>query len=270
MEAEDLAKQIEEGVLLPDGTPALVKRKRPTTSIGRAIAAEEKAQMLKAAEAAAAGGGTEGAASMGKRKSPGPGEEGGEGSGAPKAKAAKEKKEKPPKEPKPEKPEKPEKGKKGKKGGGAVAALFEAGMVVEVTLRLGESFATWYEAQLVEQGKGTKWKVQLVRRSEDDPNEYEPLRLQGRHEFESAPTTNLRPLPPTEHEWQPSIGNECELIFEDGWWKVRVQAEAEGGEWTVMYTPAQAVHTVPRDRLRPIHTWDINGQKYEPLKVVRR
>ena len=272
-EAEEVARQIEEGVLLPDGTPAVVKRKRPTTSIGRAIAAEEKAQMLKAAAAAAAeaGGSSETTGAGSKRKSPGPGEEG-DGAGAKAAKAAKEKKEKTPKEPKEPKPEKPKKPKKIAPGTG-----FEPGMLVEVSLRLGEAFANWYEAKLVEPGQGTKWRLQLVRqRDEEDEEEpadgsdYAPLRLQGRKEFETATAVNIRPPPPQEPEWQPSVGNECELFFEDGWWKVDVQEDAGNGEWTVMYAPAQAVHTVPRDLLRPIATWVVDTQSYEPLKIQRR
>ena len=46
--------------------------------------------------------------------------------------------------------------------------------------------------------------------------------------------------------------------------------EDGAGGWTVMYAPAQAVHTVPRDRLRPIWTWDPATLQYAPIKTARR
>ena len=151
-------------------------------------------------------------------------------------------------------------------GGGG--GLYEPGAIVEVCLRLGEAFANWYEGRLVEQSKSTKWKIQLCRKGDD--GEYEPLWLQGRGEYESATPQNLRPLPQPEPDWSPTVGEFCELLFEDGWWKVRVQEAAAAGEWTVIYAPAQAVHTVGRERLRPIYTWDSNKNEYAPLKAVGR
>ena len=100
----------------------------------------------------------------------------------------------------------------------------------------------------------------------------EPLLLQGRSVHEWAQIPQLRPIPPPEPEWSPALGEFCELFFEDGWWKVRVSAHNEDGlgGWTVLYAPAQAVHTVPRERLRPVFTWDVEEQKFAPIKMSGR
>ena len=263
-EAHELERQIDEGVLLPDGTPALVKRKRPTTSIGRAIAAEEKEQKIaKMVE-------------MGidpvvyKKKSPA------EGGTVEDKEAAKQAKREAKAAAKAEKEAAKEAEKAAKaaakkaKKSGIPLSPFEVGAVVEVSLRLGEAFANWYEAQLVEIGKANKWKLALVRHTDDDDGEYETLHLQGRPEFESAPVAQLRPIPPEESEWFPVVGENCELFFEDGWWKVRVQESAGNGEWTVLYQPAQATHTVPRKRLRPSFTYDGEAHKFAPIKISGR
>ena len=44
----------------------------------------------------------------------------------------------------------------------------------------------------------------------------------------------------------------------------------QGGEYTVLYVPANAVHTVPRARLRPIFTWDYEGHKFAAIKSSAR
>ena len=158
-------------------------------------------------------------------------------------------------------------GKASKKGGGtAVPPLFEAGALVEVGLRLGDAFANWYHARLLELIKA-RWRVALQRRGED--GNWEPLLLEGRTATEMAKLDMIRPLPPALHEWTPVVGEHCELLFEDGWWKVRVQDDA-GGDFTVVYAPANAVHTVGRERLRPIFTWDMKTQEYTPIKIGGR
>jgi hypothetical protein len=151
-----------------------------------------------------------------------------------------------------------------------VPTFLEPSALVEVGLRLGESFADWYEATLVEPGKGSKWKLALRRIGEDGAPE--PLRLQGRPAQELAQVQQLRPLPPPEPDWSPTVGEFCELFFEDGWWKVKVRAHNEDGAggWTVVYAPAQAVHTVPRERLRPIFTWDVEAMQFAPIKPSAR
>ena len=268
-EAHEIERQIEEGVLLPDGTPALVKRKRPTTSIGRAIAAEEKEQKIAKLVEMGVEPGTY------KKKSPGAGGSG-SGDGVEDKEAAKQAKRDAKAAAKAEKEAAKEAEKAAKaaakkaKKSGVPLSPFEAGAVVEVSLRLGEAFANWYEAQLVEIGKANKWKLQLVRHTEDDDGEYETLHLQGRPEFESAPVAQLRPIPPEESEWFPVVGENCELFFEDGWWKVRVLESAGNGEWTVLYQPAQATHIVPRKRLRPTFTYDGEAHKFAPIKISGR
>ena len=242
--AADIEKQIEEGILMPDGTPAAAKRKRPTTSIGRALEAEEKHQKVKVpAEPGAAGA---------KRKSP-------DGGGSDEKKSADDKK-----------ADKPKKAKKAP-GGAANNGPFEAGEIVEVSLKLGEAFASWYECRLVETAaKGAKWKVQLVRHPEEEEgDDYQPLLLQGVKEFENATMQMLRPLPPPAPDWRPTVGEMCEFFFEDGWWKVKVESGV-AGEWTVLYPPAQAVHTVPLDHLRPQMNYDMEAQRFDALKPVAK
>ena len=148
-----------------------------------------------------------------------------------------------------------------KKSANANANAFEAGAVVEVSLRLGEAYANWYEARLLELVKG-RWKLALQRR--DSEGGWVPLLLEGRPAIEWAKLDMLRPLPPNVG-WAPSIEEICELRFDDGWWKVRVQGTADSS-YTVLYAPANAVHTVTRDRLRPTFTWDAEGQKFQPIK----
>jgi hypothetical protein len=166
-------------------------------------------------------------------------------------------------------PEKASKKKPGRKPGGAsTSSLFDAGALVEVSLRLGEAYANWYHAKLVELVKN-RWRVALQRRG--DTGTWEPMLLMGRPATEWAKMDMMRPppVPPTETEWSPSAGDHCELFFEDGWWKVRVQ-EVSGGNYTVHYAPANAVHTVQRPRLRPIFTWDMEEQKFAPIRGARR
>ena len=248
--AIEVERQLEEGLILPDGTPAPQKRKRPGP--GRPPTSDKTPDGEGGDEGGEGGekppkakkskGGDEGAASTGKSEGKGSKGGGGEGGNA----------------------------KKGKKSAVAAPTFLEANAVVEVSLRLGEAFASWYEAVLLEPGKSGKWKVQL-RRAADDGSP-EPLRLQGRPVQESAPVPQLRPLPPEVPDWLPTVDEFCEFFFEDGWWKVRVQAHNEDGQggWTVVYAPAQAVHTVPRARLRPISTWDAETQAYAPIKVSGR
>lgn len=92
-------------------------------------------------------------------------------------------------------------------------SLYEPGAVVEVSLRLGEAFANWYEAVLGELVKN-RWKVTLQRR--DESGAAEPLRLEGRPATEWAKLDMIRPLPPSDVEWSPSVDDICELFFSDG------------------------------------------------------
>ena len=255
-DVEETRRQLAEGLIQRDGSQPPPKRKRQSGT--RAPGSRRST-----------GGGEkpsgDGAAKRG-RPSEGGGKEGGGKEGDKPAKKAKaegkesgsaEKKPKAEKEPKPKKAV----GKKNEK-----EAFYEAGAIVEVGLRLGEAYANWYEAQLLELIKG-RWKVALQRRSDDGV--FEALLLQGRPAAEWAKLDMIRPLPPPEMEWMPAIGDQCELLFDDGWWKVKVQ-EAGGGEYTVHYAPANAVHTVPRARLRPIFTWDAEAHKFSAIKPARR
>ena len=262
----EIDRQLEEGLINEDGTPAPNKRKRPgpgrppnsdkTPGSGGGGEGEGDADgSEKKPKAKKAKGDDEGAGSTSKGEGKASGKKAAKeaaaaaaASGGDGAKAKKS---------------------ASKKGGASQAAFFEANAVVEVSLRLGEAFANWYEAVLLEAGKAGKWKVQL-RRAGDDGNP-EPLRLQGRPPLETATVPQLRPLPPEKLDWLPTVGEFCELFFDDGWWKVTVNAHNEDGMggWTVVYAPAQAVHTVPRGRLRPIFTWEAESQQYAPIKAGR-
>lgn len=211
------------------------------------------------------------------------------------------------------------------KKGASAMPLFEPGAIVEVSLRLGEAYANWYEARLLELAKGGRWKLALQRRAAN--NELEPLLLEGRPATEWAKPDMLRPLP-GEVDWRPSVSELCgaparrefacefttpswntslplcvpprhcrrlaaacgcprlsgapccrlcrpapgatlaELLFDDGWWKVKVQ-EVSNGVFTVHYAPANAIHTVPRERLRPMFTFEPDSGKFAPIKSRR-
>jgi hypothetical protein len=241
---KEAEQQLEEGVILPDGNVAPIKKERKRKS--------------EAGEGPSAGT---------KRKSP-------SGDGEAPVEAPVEVKRGPGRPPKKEVERlkrEAEKAKKAEKRKSGVIGPFHAGTVVEVSLRLGEAFANWYEGRLIDQSKSGKWKLSLCRRGLDDS-----LVLQGRGEFESATVPQLRPIPPNEPLWEPSVGEFCELLYEDGWWKVRVQeahpppASGEAPTWTVNYMPAQAVHTVGRERLRPVFTWDLERLGFAPIKVSAR
>ena len=145
VEALEVERQLEEGLILPDGTPAPVKRKR--SGPGRPPNSEKLPASGGIADGADGGEGDT-LKKVGKAKKPrlSGGEE--ENGGVPAGRKEKEVKTK----------------KAAKKGGAAATpSFFEVYAAVEVSLRLGDSFANWYEAVLLEQGKGSKWKVALRR-----------------------------------------------------------------------------------------------------------
>jgi hypothetical protein len=92
-----------------------------------------------------------------------------------------------------------------KKAANANANSFEAGAVVEVSLRLGEAYANWYEARLLENNKG-RWRLALQRRVAE--GDWEPLLLEGRPATEWAKPDMLRPLP-GRGDWHPTVDDHC-------------------------------------------------------------
>ena len=92
-----------------------------------------------------------------------------------------------------------------KKAANANANSFEAGAVVEVSLRLGEAYANWYEARLLENNKG-RWRLALQRRVAE--GDWEPLLLEGRPATEWAKPDMLRPLP-GKGDWHPTVDDHC-------------------------------------------------------------
>jgi len=249
-DVEETKRLLSEGLILANGAQAPPKRKRPSGTRppgSRKVStgdggpeAEEKAAKKRAAEEAAAAKRAEKAAKQAEKE-------------AREAEKAAEKEAK-------------AKAKAAAKKGSNNAAPLEAGALVEVSLRLGEAYANWYVARLLEAVKG-RWKVALQRRNAEGT--WEPLLLEGRPSTtEWAKLDMLRPLP-SPVEWSPSVDELCELLFEDGWWKVKVQT-ISGDTFTVNYAPANAVHTVPRERLRPMFTWDAEAQRFLPIKTGGR
>ena len=72
-------------------------------------------------------------------------------------------------------------------------------------MRLGEAYANWYEARLLENNKG-RWRLALQRRVAE--GDWEPLLLEGRPATEWAKPDMLRPLP-SRGEWHPTVDDHC-------------------------------------------------------------
>ncbi len=259
-------RQIDEGLILPDGTPAPPKRKRasrgptfrepssggllpdgtpapprvPRPPRPSEMLAAERREKEKAAKLAAK---EKAAAEKEQRKAA-------EAEAAAAAAAA------------------AKKAKKKKLSNQAPAFVPE--QEVEVALRLGESFANWYRARILSPEVKGRWKLRLMH--VNDKGVDEDTVLEGRGETESGTITTLRPPPQAElyAGWKPSPGDPCELYFQNGWWKVRVTEAAGAGEWTVFYAPASAAHTVPAKLLRPISTYDPITRVYSVHKPGRR
>jgi len=120
---------------------------------------------------------------------------------------------------------------------------------VEVDLR-SEGLASWYEATVIQETK-SRSKVRLLQLEEDDE-----LHIEGRPHEEWVSSEFSRPLPPRSSEWQPTVGEHCELSFLNGWWPVRVKRPVGADKWHVIYEVMGNAHTVPTERLRQILVWD--------------
>lgn len=244
-------QQLKDGCIYPDGTPISAAKRKRMSDAGAQSAGGDKPPPKKGRPPKDKDGESGGAGGPKDKKGAAAREE----STAPPASAAK------PKAPK-------------RKSVGAAPSFLIEGGLVEVSLRLGEAFASWYQCKLLEAAKGSKWRVALQRHGEGLHDEREPLLLQGRPAAELVTTQMLRPIPmhDLQLEWAPVASEHCELLYEDGWWRVRVMEQARDGSggWTVVYTPANAVHTVPRARLRPMFNWDAEGQTYAPIKISNR
>ena len=124
--------------------------------------------------------------------------------------------------------------------------------------------ASWYQATIVQESKaGTKARSkarlllipQAVGGSGAD-GEDELLLIMGRKPEESVlAKEGVRPVPPADTSWSPTVGESCELLYLDGWWPVRPKS-VKGEKWTVMYEAASQKHVVSRAQLRKVVQWD--------------
>jgi len=119
---------------------------------------------------------------------------------------------------------------------------------VEVDLRT-EGLASWYNATVIQETK-TRSKVRLLASDSDAI-----LKIEGRASEEWVSSEFVRPLPPQQLSWVPTVGGVCELSYLDGWWPVKVR-RAVADKWLVVYEVYGNTHTVPREQLRPIVIWD--------------
>ena len=79
--------------------------------------------------------------------------------------------------------------------------------------------------------------------------EDELLRIMGRKPEESVlAKEGVRPVPPADTSWSPTVGESCELLYLDGWWPVRPKS-LKGEKWTVIYEAANQKHVVSRAQL---------------------
>jgi len=123
-----------------------------------------------------------------------------------------------------------------------------------------------YQATIVQESKpGTKGaprsKARLLLVPEaiggsGADGEDELLLITGRKPEESVRAKEgVRPVPPADASWSPTVGESCELLYLDGWWPVRPKS-VKGEKWTVMYEAASQKHVVSRAQLRKVVEWD--------------
>ena len=123
-----------------------------------------------------------------------------------------------------------------------------------------------YQATIVQESKpGTKGaprsKARLLLVPEaiggsGADGEDELLLITGRKPEESVRAKEgVRPVPPADASWSPTVGESCELLYLDGWWPVRAQS-SKGDKWSVMYEAFGVQHVVGRAQLRKMVVWD--------------
>tara|TARA_B110001452_G_scaffold182093_1_gene152935 strand:- start:1119 stop:2069 length:951 start_codon:yes stop_codon:yes gene_type:complete len=136
---------------------------------------------------------------------------------------------------------------------------------VEVALN-EEDMASWYQATVLKETH-SRIKVKLlvmpreIGGSGGDGGEDEMLMIEGRKEEESVSRDGVRPVPPHDPSWAPTVGENCELLYMDGWWPVRVKKQ-QGSQWHVMYEAFGVQHIVGRSQLRRMVLWDAATQAW--------
>lgn len=48
------------------------------------------------------------------------------------------------------------------------------------------------------------------------------LLIEGREREEWVSALRVRPVPPNDAQWAPRTGKQCEFLYLDGWWPVKV------------------------------------------------
>ena len=131
-------------------------------------------------------------------------------------------------------------------------------MRVEVALH-EEEMASWYQGTILQETK-SRSKVKLLVMPQamggsgaDGEDEF--LVIEGRKDEESVGKDGVRPVPPVDRGWMPTVGENCELMYLDGWWPVRAQS-AKGDKWSVMYEAFGVQHVVSKAQLRKMVVWD--------------
>lgn len=136
---------------------------------------------------------------------------------------------------------------------------------VEVALN-EKDMASWYQATMLQENE-SRIKVKLLVMPRDiggsggDGGEDEMLMIKGRKEEESVSRDGVRPVPPREPSWAPTVGENCEMLYMDGWWPVRVKKQ-HGRQWHVMYEACNVQHIVGRSELRRMVIWDADKQAW--------
>ena len=73
----------------------------------------------------------------------------------------------------------------------------------------------------------------------------------------------MRPIPPPHltNNFMPTVGEQVELQYQNGWWPVVVKKKERGDKWVVEYEE-QITHTVKRDLLRPYLIYNSAGAQW--------
>ena len=80
---------------------------------------------------------------------------------------------------------------------------------------------------------------------------------------ESIASEMVRPIPPPHltNNFMPTVGEQVELQYQNGWWPVVVKKKERGDKWVVEYEE-QITHTVKRDLLRPYLIYNSAGAQW--------
>ena len=77
-----------------------------------------------------------------------------------------------------------------------------------------------------------------------------------------APVGSVDPY--VDQSWMPTLNENCELLYLDGWWPVKVKKIEKGDKWHVMYEAFGVMHVVSRKQLRQAVRWDAESQSFKP------